>query len=171
MFCLSFITSSNSLCCAQSNVNTTPKWWNIGTSSLPCRVWKNSDLNVYSWASQVRCHPTGSTVIIRRWQICPYHWLGGTIKKNGHMTYLGNFCKIPIHQPITVQLSRPKCIGTVALAKYFSQSVKICALVKDLWHKLKTCSTVIPPTENAMHSTGFAQCIRISMPYQLLIRR
>ena len=46
-------------------------------SSIKEFVFKFVELNL----SQVRRHLVGSTVKIRRWQICPYHCLGGTITK------------------------------------------------------------------------------------------
>ena len=57
------------------------------------------------------------------------------------------------------QVSRSECIGTIAFAKYSSKSVKICTLVTGRWHKLETCSTVTPTTENTEHSTGFTHAL------------
>ena len=108
---------------------------------------------------------------IRRWQICPYHCLGGTIKKKPPYNSFGHF----LHNPETpayrsLHLSRSESILIVAFAKYSTQRVKICTLVTDQGHKLETCSTVTRTTENTEHSTGFMWCIRISKSYQLSMR-
>ena len=108
------------------------------------------------WVSQVRLHLAGSTVKIRHWQIWPYHWLDSTIKKR-HIPHLGAFLhnpETPVHR--SFQVSRSKCIGMIAFAKYSSQSVKTCTVVTDRRHKLETSPTVTPVTENTEHSTRFA---------------
>ena len=86
--------------------------------------------------------------IIRVWMCRDGPHKFGTIKKTGHIGHFGAV----LHNPDTpayrsFPVSRSKCIGTVALTKYSSQSVKICTLVTDRRHKLVTCSTVTPPTE------------------------
>ena len=103
---------------------------------------------------------------IRRWQICPYHLLGGTIKEKHHITQFGDF----LHNPETsayrsFQVSRSKCMGIIAFAKYSSKSVKMCALVTDRWHKLHACSRwlqllIIQSIQQDLHNAlGFRSLI------------
>ena len=128
---------------------------------------------------RVRCHVVYKRIRIWICRIGPHKfsvpsqvrlWKLG-VDRFIHITHLGAF----LHNPETpayrtFQVSRSKRIDTIAFAKYSSKSVKICALVTDRWHKLETCSTVTPTTENTENSTGFTQCIRLSKSYQRSLR-
>ena len=55
---------NNNLCCTQSNANATLQWWNIGTSSVPCRVQR-----IRIWICRIGPHKFGVTSQVRLWKL------------------------------------------------------------------------------------------------------
>ena len=129
------ITSSNDLCCTQSNVDTTLQWWNYRYEFCAMSCVKEF------WFEFVEL---------------------GLSQVRRHLTFLHNPAT-PTYG--SLQVSRSECICTVAFAKYSTQSAKRCTLVTDQRHKLEICSTVTRTAENKEHSTGFTWYIRISNIY------